>query len=287
MKISKIFIFLTVFLLGLIFAGRLTYAATTPDFPSCSNPQGSLKVSYPDGVHGIPGSGSTYTGSDSVYTVSPSALTQCFCSIEGAGIQTNWWKIGSLSQEDIDYLKNLGWVYIPDGSIWGLEAASYMAFNSNYNCAATINPTSVGGFSMPGASECTAQRPSAPNITSVVRSGMTALVSWTAVPLANHYTIAYGVDPNNLIYGVFDTGNVTSYTVGSLDPGTRYYFVVYAVNDCMPSLASSTNPGVGGVGGNVLGLASTGNIITVYAFAGLGLAFLLAGIYLQKKQPRS
>lgn len=51
---------------------------------------------------------------------------------------------------------------------------------------------------------------------------------------ADKYTIAYGVQPGTYIYGLPDVGNVNSFTVRFLTPGTRYYFVVRGVNGCMP-----------------------------------------------------
>jgi|CXWL01.1.fsa_nt_gi hypothetical protein len=114
---------------------------TQPTFPSCLNPQGTLIVNYSEGTHGIVGESVSYSGSDQVYRVSDSTLTQCFCSVDGDGIQTNWWKTGSLSQSQIDTLKNLGWYLIPDGSLWGLEKTTYMAKNENYSCL----PGGTGG----------------------------------------------------------------------------------------------------------------------------------------------
>jgi hypothetical protein len=64
-------------------------------------------------------------------------LIQCFCSEDGSGIQTNWWKISSLTQDEINTLKNLNWVFIPSGSVWGLDDAVYMAKNTDYACGST------------------------------------------------------------------------------------------------------------------------------------------------------
>lgn len=110
------------------------YSVNTPTFPSCVSPQGSIKVSYSSGTHGIVGSGETYTGTDAVYTLTLDTLTQCFCSSTGEGIQTNWWKASSLSESDITVLKSLGWIYVPAGQLWGLEAAPYVAINTKYSC---------------------------------------------------------------------------------------------------------------------------------------------------------
>lgn len=114
----------------------------TPGFPTCSNPIGTLKVSYDNGVHGIVGSTSQFSGSDHVYSIDDLTSIQCFCSEEGNGIQTNWWKITSLTQNEINTLKNLGWVFVPSGSVWGLDDAAYMAKSSDYACG---NSTSSNG----------------------------------------------------------------------------------------------------------------------------------------------
>src|SRR5215210_7466089 len=79
-------------------------AVTTPSFPTCINPQGSVKASYSSGTHGIVGSTQEYTGSDSVYTLSDNTIVQCFCPVNGNGIQTDWWKIANLSDTDIKIL---------------------------------------------------------------------------------------------------------------------------------------------------------------------------------------
>lgn len=108
---------------------------TKPNFPSCRTPQGELKVYYPEGVHGIPGNSSVFTGKDWVYILSEDTLTQCFCALDSSGIQTNWWKVSSLTIDEIDMLTSEGWIYVADGSLWGLDRAPYMAKNINYSCA--------------------------------------------------------------------------------------------------------------------------------------------------------
>ncbi|MBI2029368.1 hypothetical protein HYT02_03060 [Candidatus Gottesmanbacteria bacterium] len=105
-----------------------------PKFPVCSNPQGELKVEYPSGTHGIPGDSNAYTGTDKVYNLSADRLIQCFCPENGNGIQTNWLRINEISDDDLNYYKNLGWIYIPDGSVWGLENGPYLAYNTSYSC---------------------------------------------------------------------------------------------------------------------------------------------------------
>lgn len=109
-------------------------AYVVPTYPSCVAPQGTLKVKYDNGVHGVPGKQNEYRGSDSVYKLSDETLMQCLCPEDGRGIQTNWWKISSLSDTDIKILEREGWIYIPNGEAWGLDNAPYLAKNVEYSC---------------------------------------------------------------------------------------------------------------------------------------------------------
>jgi hypothetical protein len=111
-----------------------SFAVTEPTFPLCANTQGIVKSSYPSGTHGIAGFTGIFIGSDTVYTLTADTHIQCFCSVDGNGIQTNWWKVSSLTAEEIDTLLNLGWVYIPNGGLWGLEETPFLAQNTNYGC---------------------------------------------------------------------------------------------------------------------------------------------------------
>jgi hypothetical protein len=110
------------------------YAVSAPNFPLCTNPQGTLKVSYANGTHGIVGSTATYEGKDSVYQVSDTTSMQCFCSVNGSGIQTNWWNASSLSEEQVNQLKAEGWYYVADGGLWGLDSDPFVAQNHTYSC---------------------------------------------------------------------------------------------------------------------------------------------------------
>jgi hypothetical protein len=288
-------------LLSLLFIGSLITALPVkaidiPDFPSCNSPTGSVKVSYDTGIHGIPGDSGEYVGSDVVYTVSDTQLTQCFCAVSGSGIQTNWWKDGSMSAEQVSYLKNLGWIYIADGSAWGLESSAYMAKNTTFNCGGEpeVTPTPTPATPTPtgapqpcnncgGASTwvCTAAKPGTTAITSVVRSGTTAQLTWTAADKATHYVISYGPDAGNLIYGVPNTGNVTSYVIGSLQPGVQYHFVVRAVNDCMPGDLGQVLGASTGFGGQVL--AATGSWPEITTLLASGLVFLGLSVVTYRK----
>lgn len=129
-----------------------------------------------------------------------------------------------------------------------------------------------GGSGQPA--QCNAEKPPTPTLTSVTRtSGTTANLVWTAVSPVTHYAISYGLKPGEYQFGVPNTGNVTSFSIGGLDPNAAYYFSVRAINDCTPGEASgngSTGSVLGaGTGGQVLGastdtLAATGSSAALF-----------------------
>lgn len=248
-------------------------AVDIPNFPSCYNPQGSVKSGYVEGTHWIPGESSLRTGRDIVYTVNDTQLLQCFCAPDNAGIQTNWWKVSSLTDDQVNELKNLGWIYIANGNDFGLEAAPYMAWNQNINCNRTPDPQPCNGCGQtPSAPSCGATKPSTPNLTSIIRGKTTARLTWTPSVPVTHYAVVYGLKPGEYIYGALNVGNTTTYTINSLDPGKKYYFAIRGVNDCRPSDLSSQNPG------QVLGMAYTGNIIKIYLNTAGGILFLFLSL---------
>ncbi len=124
------------------------YAVTAPTFPVCANPQGQVKASYDSGAHGVAGNTSAFTGKDTVYTLTDETLTQCLCTTDGEGIQTNWWKVSNLTQDEKNILISQGWISIPDGSAWGLDQGPYLAKNSNYACASSDR---IGGTANAGS----------------------------------------------------------------------------------------------------------------------------------------
>ena len=127
-------------------------------------------------------------------------------------------------------------------------------------------------FSQTGPPECVATKPDAPTITSVVKDGTKATITWTKVAGTTHYTLSYGTQQGKYDFGVPNTGNVTTYTVQNLNASSTYYFVVYAVNDCMPSNASAVVSSVAGTGtGGALPDAG----ISAPTVFGLSLGFLL------------
>lgn len=146
----KYVILLILYLIVGLFVPRISYAITEPTFQSCANALAPVKIAYDYGTHGIPGNMGEYKGRDTVYYLSDANLLQCFCSTEKQGIQTNWWKANALSDPDIETMKNLGWIYIPNGELWGLENTPYLAKNSTYDCGGGVGGGSVLGLASTG-----------------------------------------------------------------------------------------------------------------------------------------
>lgn len=130
---SKLFIAISLFLFAIFFVPQ-AYAEKLPNFGSCLNPQGKVIASYENGSHGIVGRKEEVVGSDSVYQSSERGVTQCFCPVDGNGIQTNWLDASSLTSSEIETLKKEGWTYFATGSSWGLKDVAYLAKNVEYAC---------------------------------------------------------------------------------------------------------------------------------------------------------
>lgn len=138
-------------ILSVLSVGQVS-AVEVPQFPSCTNPQGEQIASYSSGTHGVPGDTNTYTGSDHVYRLNSEQVLQCLCAESGNGIQTNWFKVGQLSEQEQKTYEVAGYTYIPNGAAWGLEETGYVAKNSSYSCRSTGTGGSVqSGSSSQGA----------------------------------------------------------------------------------------------------------------------------------------
>ena len=125
-------------LLSLMFVPSV-HAIDIPEFPHCSNTGGQIIAKYESGIHGVPGNPTTFSGRDTVYRLDDTRTVQCLCLEDNTGIQTNWWKVSSISQEEIDTLKKLDWIFIPNGTSWGLSDSAYFAKNSNFSCGSNSN----------------------------------------------------------------------------------------------------------------------------------------------------
>lgn len=75
-------------------------------------------------------------------------------------------------------------------------------------------------------------------------------LSWTTVPNIDHYTVVYGLVSNQYSFGVTNIGkqNTNFFSVKSLNPGTKYFFRIGAVQGCntysleVSSLAKAASP---------------------------------------------
>jgi len=276
MKIKSLLVFTFAYLL----LASKVLAVDVPNFPQCRSYSGQSIVNYSSGVHGIVGLGGEYIGSDVVYTIGDGNIMQCFCAVTGSGIQTNWWKQSSLTEDQINTLKNAGWIFVPSGEPWGLSDTPYFAQNSYYNCGPIPTPTNPP-HDDPNPPVCNSAKPGTPALISVTRNGGSATLVWTPVQSATHYTIGYGLKVNDYIYGVPNTGNVNTYTINALNPNTTYYFAVKAVNECTPGdFSGSTTRG----GGQVLGLATTGTLMQIIGLLTIALVLLVSALYVRKNQ---
>ncbi len=233
----------------------------TPNFPTCANPNGTIAASYANGTHGIAGDTKTYSGEDTVYNLENGNSLQCFCNGQ-TGVQTNWWNVGELSQDEIQNLENQGWVYVPDGTSWGLSDSAYMAYNIYGSCGGgTPNTPSIPGNPNTPFT-CTDTAPTtAPVITNITYGQNNATLTWTKAgnPVTGYY-IYYGVEQGKYIYSSPSLGNITTYTINNLSGGVTYYFVIEPFNGCKTGPFSSevnTKPNGGQVSGIAEGFTPT------------------------------
>jgi len=137
------------------------------------------------------------------------------------------------------------------------------------------------GGGPPGPPHCDNQTPPAPYLRTLtkIKFGEVELI-WDPVEQATHYTISYGPSSSNYLYGVPNTGKVSSFKIGDLGSG-NYCFVVRAVNDCAPSDPSNELC----TGGQVLGasvLGATGGF-SLQLWQGLVIMAVICGISGVKK----
>lgn len=109
---------------------------------SCQNPVGSPSVSYDSGSHWIVGNGQLQWGSDAVYNNGNNMYRQCYCPLTQnnqptsyMGTQTDWVPAYSVSAAQKQSMLNSGWIDVRDGSVFGLPAIEYLAYNSQFTCS--------------------------------------------------------------------------------------------------------------------------------------------------------
>lgn len=169
------------------------FAWQKPDFGTCLNPQVGASQVNTGSDHGVVGYSGAFSGTDSIYSLSDGNVMQCLCADNGAGYQTNWWKVAGMSDQEVRVHENEGWTYFADAGSWGLDGA-YLAKTSTYVCAQvtpTCTPTPT-----PIVSETPTPTPtSTPGPTNTPTPGPTN----TPTPKAQ----------SNAVLGLASTGNVT------------------------------------------------------------------------------
>ena len=111
----------------------------------------------------------------------------------------------------------------------------------------TPTPTPTGGQGGPISTStptpgpaCRDSLPAVPTNLSAISGpniGQVAL-SWSKVSGADHYGLVFGPGSGHYLYGATDIGKSGQYTVLGLNPGSRYYFAVTAINGCASSAFS-------------------------------------------------
>jgi hypothetical protein len=164
--------------------------------------------------------------------------------------------------------------------------------------------------------------PSAPALTLSGTTAGTASLNWSSVVGASSYTLWYGTESGNYLYGA-NVGNVTNYTVQGLSAGT-YFFIVRASDSAGNGSSNSnevttgtitgapgvqagavaegfvpagevqgvqtedeqTNPDVSGDAGNVLGARDSQlkNLLSQWWFYLLLILLIIFGYYLAKRR---
>ena len=151
--------------------------------------------------------------------------------------------------------------------------------------APTNNPGNPGGGGGGGGTSggsspinCTLGVPGDTTLLSVVKNSANSVVlTWTAASGANDYTIEYGLSSNNYQYGVPNTGNVTSYTIGALDLSKTYYFKVIPLDGCRQGNPSNE---VSTAFGGPIGLSNTSSDNNSIIFLIGAIALISSGIVL-------
>jgi hypothetical protein len=134
---KKLF-FISLLLSFIFLAEGKSVLAENAYFTSCLTPVGTITANYPTGSHGIIGQGSQ-NGADTVYSLANDNAMQCFCGSNGQGIQTNWLNASNLSSDQIKVYQNKGYIYVPDGTPWGLSNNPYLAQNITYSCGSSVS----------------------------------------------------------------------------------------------------------------------------------------------------
>jgi hypothetical protein len=109
---------------------------------------------------------------------------------------------------------------------------------STISVTPSISPTPTTTQTPTPGPGCHDVAPGTSQLLSAEASGAHSIIlKWKApVGPVTHYLVSYGLESKKYIYGNPNVGSArtTSYTVGGLATGKKYYFVVDAINGCMP-----------------------------------------------------
>lgn len=144
-------------------------------------------------------------------------------------------KVAALTSKNFDWVATFDFDAGNDYQSKGLVFDFDLVFTCGIPPTPTPTPSPSGGGGG-GGSACLVPAPGAPQSLTAV-TGEIGEVSLSWLPptgKVTHYSIFYGTNSGTYIYGNYNVGNVTSYTVSGLSSGVRYYFVVSAVNECAP-----------------------------------------------------
>lgn len=138
LKFSAI-LFFALFLVQPVHA-QAQQPASSPQV-TCITQTGEKIATYAEGIHGIVGDFRTFTGRDEVFALGNEDALQCFCATDGSGVETIWWS--SFPEDSVDELTASGWIFVPNGFLWGLAAKPYLAKNTNYTCSSSVQGGTV------------------------------------------------------------------------------------------------------------------------------------------------
>lgn len=157
----------------------------------------------------------------------------------------NFWDNGETSLSDIGpgssaiYMITIN-MPVSLGNEFQAKTAKFDLIVGFVGTEAKVTISAGGGGTVGGASVqvCNDSVPgSAPSILSAASGINSVTLTWSeASDPVSYYLVAYGISPNDNIYGNPNVGGkgTTSYTVAGLSGGTTYCFIVRAGNGCMP-----------------------------------------------------
>lgn len=112
--------------------------------------------------------------------------------------------------------------------------------SSNQNNSSDNSDNDFGGYYHQEDESCSL--PATPqSLTAQTVNPTTILLSWNGSSDASNYSLLYGPNPNSYQHGINQIGNTDQFAVNLLQPGTTYYFALFAENDCGVSGFATTS----------------------------------------------